>query len=123
MRYREAPLFDAEVIEYAWMRSKGKCECTDQKHRHPDPCNSSLVRANRRALGRGEWDAVARIPFRRGGEDIAPNCIIMCYTCARKVEEELVKTTVAEEEMESKILTLKKDPQAKPKKKKWWGLF
>jgi len=70
--------FPDSVVDAAWIRAGGKCECRRVGHVHSIPHGSSLTRANRGREGRGAWEAHHRV---RGGPDTLSNCEILCWDC------------------------------------------
>jgi hypothetical protein len=70
--------FDDDVVEKAWDRAKGHCECTRKTHGISGRCNKQLVWANRGRQGRGCWEA-HHINSNRPGT--LSNCEILCWDC------------------------------------------
>ena len=72
--------FSNEIIEQAWKRSGGKCECRRRSHSHfYIRCNKQLVWLNRGKDGaRGCWEAHHKTA---GGPDTFSNCEILCCDC------------------------------------------
>jgi len=71
--------FPDSVVEQAWKRAGGRCECTRVTHAHGSTrCNKDLVWANRGREGRGAWEAHHRTA---GGGDTLSNCMILCWDC------------------------------------------
>ena len=73
--------FPESVVEEAWQRSGGRCECTRVTHGHSIPCSSILSKYNRGREGGGEWEALHRVS---GGFDTLSNCHILCWDCHSK---------------------------------------
>jgi hypothetical protein len=74
--------FSENVIEQAWKRAGGKCECRRWSHHHNVVrCGKELVRANRGIEGQGRWDA-RRID--QTGGDTLSNCEILCADCYKQ---------------------------------------
>jgi hypothetical protein len=73
--------FPTSVVEAAWARAKGKCECTRTTHNHSVPHGKQLVWDNRGREGRGAWEAHHKI---RGGPDTLSNCQILCWGCHKQ---------------------------------------
>ncbi len=68
--------FSESVIEKAWKRASGRCECTRWSHKHnPVRCGKELVFANRCREGQGRWDAHRVSP--KYNETLY-NCEILC---------------------------------------------
>jgi len=77
--------FPDEVVEQAWARAEGRCECRRITHEHSYArCNKELVKENRGREGRGAWEAHHKISQEAGGEPILSNCEIMCWDCHSK---------------------------------------
>ena len=49
--------FPDYVVEQAWNRAGGRCECPGVSHGHSDPHGKKLVKANRGREGEGSWEA------------------------------------------------------------------
>lgn len=73
--------FHIGVIEQAWQRSGGRCECAKINHSHPSKCNKVLVRANRGREGPGRWEAYSVSSFDRTSTS---DCKILCWNCGRQ---------------------------------------
>ena len=70
-------VFSEEVVEAAWRRSGGYCECRRKTHEHSyTRCNKQLVKANSGRAGRGCWEA-HHLDASRG--DSLSNCQILCW--------------------------------------------
>jgi len=71
--------FPESVVEAAWRRAGGRCECRRRSHNHSYVrCNKQLVWDNRGREGRGKWEAHHR---NRTGGDTLSNCEILCWDC------------------------------------------
>jgi len=72
--------FPQSVVDEAWRRSGGNCECRRSNHNHLYVrCNKQLVYENRGKTGqRGCWEAHH---ITAGGPDVASNCEILCCEC------------------------------------------
>lgn len=73
--------FSDEVVEQAWQRSGGKCECTRVTHGHQGKCNKTLIKSNRGREGIGAWEAhhISVV-----GGDTLSNCQILCWDCHKQ---------------------------------------
>ena len=49
--------FSEQVVEQAWRRSGGRCECPRVSDGHPNPHGKRLDKANRGRTGEGCWEA------------------------------------------------------------------
>lgn len=77
--------FSQTVVDTAWNRSGGKCECTRTSHGHSGRCNKSLIYANRGQDGKvGAWEAHHIVSIKSGGSDNLSNCEILCIECHKK---------------------------------------
>ena len=65
---------DNRVVEQAWRRSSGKCECTKSTHGHRGRCNKPLVWTNKGKGNTGRWDACG---------SCNSDCKILCAECHR----------------------------------------
>jgi len=72
--------FPSSVVEAAWKRSGGLCECRRERHTyHTGRCNKQLGWENRGKDGyRGCWEAHH---INAGGPDTLSNCEILCCQC------------------------------------------
>lgn len=72
--------FSNNIIELAWKRSNGHCECRRRSHNHYyTRCNKQLVLSNRgKDSHRGCWEAHH---VTAGGPDTLSNCEILCCDC------------------------------------------
>lgn len=74
--------FPQSVIDAAWDRAGGHCECWRTSHPNHEgrDCKKRLVKANRGRLapGPGRWEAHH---VRRDGPDTLANCEILCWDC------------------------------------------
>jgi len=53
----EQMAFSEQVVEQAWRRSGGRCECPRVSDGHPNPHGKRLDKANRGRTGEGCWEA------------------------------------------------------------------
>jgi hypothetical protein len=74
--------FSDDVVEQAWGRAGGKCECTRTTHGHWGRCNTPLLWAARGREGWGAWEAhhIDGNP----NNDFLTNCEILCWPCHKK---------------------------------------
>lgn len=71
--------FSHAVIQAAWERCDGHCECRRKSHGPPIRCNKRLSFKNRgRGKGPGEWEANHR---NRNLPGTLSNCEILCVDC------------------------------------------
>jgi len=74
--------FSQDVVERAWRRAGGKCECRRRTHGHSYVrCNKQLVWSNRGREGRGKWEAHH---VSVSGGDTLSNCQILCWEPCHK---------------------------------------
>ena len=72
--------FPLSVVQAAWDRSGGRCECPRVTHNHGvSKCNKQLVVGNRGREGVGAWEANHRVRVESGGPDTLTNCEILCW--------------------------------------------
>ena len=74
-------VFSDYVIQQAWRRSGGRCECRRLAHNHPVRCDKELKLANRGKEGQGRWEAR---PIDKALGDTVPNCEILCADCYKR---------------------------------------
>ncbi len=73
--------FPEDVIEKAWVRSCGCCECRRPNHGHGDMrCCRALKKENRGRDGEGAWEAHHLNP---DTPPVLGNCRIYCWPCHR----------------------------------------
>jgi hypothetical protein len=72
--------FSESVIEQAWKKANGKCQCKRKTHSWHKKirCNRILVLSNRGREGRGKWEPHHKVKTRG---DILSNCEILCWDC------------------------------------------
>ena len=74
--------FPENVVEQAWKRAGGKCECKRWPHKHnPVRCGKELVYANRGREGQGRWETHHVSP--KFGDTLY-NCEILCADCYKQ---------------------------------------
>jgi len=73
--------FTDSVVDQAWQRSGGKCECTRTGHGHTGRCNRGLLKSSRGAESSQGWEAHH---ITAGGMDTLSNCQILCQDCHKK---------------------------------------
>jgi 5-methylcytosine-specific restriction endonuclease McrA len=74
--------FSQEVINQAWRRAGGKCECTLGACNHNGRCNKMLDPQNK--IEDRKWHAHHIISQEAGGSDTVDNCRILCVPCHEK---------------------------------------
>lgn len=79
--------FSDSVVQAAWQRAGGCCECTRSTHGHAGRCNARLVWAARGVeRGIGGWEAHHKTSVAAGGADVENNCEILCQPCHKKTQ-------------------------------------
>ena len=74
--------FTDHVLQQAWKRAGGRCECSRWTHKHNIVrCANELVLASRGKEGQGRWEA-HRVS--RSGGDTLFNCEILCWDCYKQ---------------------------------------
>ena len=72
-------LFPETVVELAWRRSGGRCECTRVTHDHDATrCPRILTKENRGRNMIGAWEAHHINSY---GSAVLSNCQILCWSC------------------------------------------
>ena len=77
--------FSDSVVQQAWQRSGGCCECVRSTHGHAGRCDVRLIwgaRGNDKVLG--GWEAHHKTSVEAGGSDALSNCEILCIPCHEK---------------------------------------
>jgi hypothetical protein len=69
------------VVDQAWARSGGRCECTCSGHGHSDRCGRELLRDRRGAEPSYWWEAHKKAA---GGKDTLSNYEILCHKCFKQ---------------------------------------
>ncbi|WP_353713930.1 hypothetical protein [Dehalogenimonas sp. 4OHTPN] len=72
-------MFSYVVVQQAWTRSSGRCECARGSHQHPGRCNRLLIWERRTGESKpGAWVAESKSgQFRPDASD----CEIVCWQC------------------------------------------
>lgn len=74
--------FTDRVLQQAWRRAGGRCECKRWTHKHEQArCGEALVLTSRGKEGQGRWEA-HRISSTGG--DTLTNCEILCWDCLKQ---------------------------------------
>lgn len=77
--------FTEKIVELAWKRSDGRCECTRTGCGHGKRCNKMLVWSNRgKDTERGSWEAHHIVSVKSNGSDALSNCQILCTDCHKR---------------------------------------
>ena len=102
--------FSQAVINQAWKRSGGRCECTRLTHGHAGRCPNILVwEAKDMKVQPGSWSAHHRVPEISGGADSAENCEILCTRCLRLTGSFRIMPAAGEETADQPFLKSPKD--------------
>jgi hypothetical protein len=72
--------FPEPLIQAAWRRSGGQCECTSDGHGHGKRCGTRLLSTLQAAEGGAGRTASRRASW---GTDVLANCEIRCTRCQR----------------------------------------
>lgn len=80
-RAHVAIAFAPVVIEAAWERSGGMCECARTSCGHSSRCNKSLVRSSQGKDSPRGWEAHH---VRSTGPAVLSNCQILCRSCHQR---------------------------------------
>ena len=70
--------FPEYVIDWAWKRSGGMCECARISCGHTGRCAKYLTTGN--------WNAHHKTAVASGGDDTLSNCEILCIPCHHNTE-------------------------------------
>ncbi len=70
--------FPQSIVDRAWDRSAGYCECRRVTHSHGVPCNKKLSLGNRGREGWGKWEAHSISGLHK---DSVTDCQILCWDC------------------------------------------
>lgn len=74
--------FPDKIIEQAWERANGRCECERKTCGHTYKCNRQL---SRNARGDDDspygWEAHHKTAVENGGDNSLSNCEILCIKC------------------------------------------
>jgi len=74
--------FSQSIVDQAFTRSRGFCECTRATHHHPTLwCAALLMYQNRGRYGLGSWEANHINRVESDGADSISNCEILCWPC------------------------------------------
>jgi hypothetical protein len=75
------------VVDQAWARSGGRCECTHTDHGHSKRCGRELLRDRRGAEPTYWWEAHKKVA---GGNDTLSNCEILCHECFKQMRAQRI---------------------------------
>ena len=79
--------FPQSVVDDAWERSGGKCECRRTTHGHNGRCNNQLNYGSRgNDNSPGCWEAHHIVSVDSGGSNTLSNCEILCCPCHKKTQ-------------------------------------
>ena len=73
--------FSDSVVEQAWERAEGRCECRRSTHNHVGRCNKGLWKGSQGLETEHGWEAHH---ITAGGADTLSNCEILCQDCHKK---------------------------------------
>jgi hypothetical protein len=76
-------VFSQSVVEGAWERSRGRCECVRQGHGHDGRCKRPLLWSSRGSDCDYGWEAHR---IRARGSDRLSNCEILCHACCKQTD-------------------------------------
>jgi len=79
--------FEESVVDQAWARSGGRCECTHSDRGHSERCGRELLRDRRGAGPSYRWEAHKKVA---GGNDALSNCEILCHECSKQTQTQNV---------------------------------
>ncbi len=71
-----------DIVENAWTRAQGRCECAERSHHHPSRCGKPLDWAQRgKATHAAAWEALQNGPKTLGGWEAVNQTRILCWAC------------------------------------------
>lgn len=70
--------FPDDVVEAAWARSGGRCECGRTSHGHGQRCKKELYKSSRGLESLMGWEPHH---INSNGEPVLSNCEILCQDC------------------------------------------
>jgi hypothetical protein len=72
-------MFSNMIVQQAWTRASGRCECASGSHQHAGRCNRPLIWERRTGESKpGAWVAESKSRrFRPSADD----CEIVCWNC------------------------------------------
>ena len=73
--------FPDSIVDQAWARSGGRCECNRKGHGHSERCGRELLRDRRGAEPSYWWEACKKAA---NGDDTLSNCEILCQDCYKQ---------------------------------------
>ncbi len=76
-------MFSDQIINQAWDRAGGRCECTRIRCRHSGRCNKKLLFNSRGAETEYGWEAHH---INSNGDDSLSNCEILCQECHKNTQ-------------------------------------
>ena len=78
-----AKQFPQSVVDDAWYRSGGRCECSRTSCGHKVPCRRKLWRASRGKDTKLGWEAHHK---NSNGAEVLSNCEILCQVCHKNTQ-------------------------------------
>jgi len=72
---------EESVVDQAWARSGGRCECTHSEHGHSERCGRELLRDRRGVEPSYRWEAHKKVA---DGDDTLINYEILCQECSKQ---------------------------------------
>ena len=76
--------FSGSVIAQAWKRAGGRCECSQNGHRHGGRCNRPLSRYAEGMHRNTGWEVNHITATTSGAIDPVNNCEILCLSCCEE---------------------------------------
>jgi len=78
-------VFSEAVIQEAWQRSGGVCECKRYEHNHANyRCSNNITFAHRGTESQGAWETHH---IEKGSGDTLENCELLCCYCHKLLPE------------------------------------
>jgi len=74
--------FQDSVVDQAWVRSGGQCECTRTDHGHSERCDHELQKDRRGAEPSYWWEAHKKVAR---DDETLDNCEILCQDCFKQM--------------------------------------
>ena len=80
--------FPDSVVQAAWRRSGGVCECERSTHMHRSgKCTQRLIWSERgNDVTPFGWEAHHKTAVSKGGSDTLSNCEILCISCHKRTQ-------------------------------------
>jgi len=75
--------FPTSIVDQAWNKSGGQCECTRTGHGHSGRCSRELLKVRRGVESPYGWETHHKTV---GCDDTLSNCEVLCLSCHKETQ-------------------------------------